>query len=380
MNDNNMHSTGNVKEEEHVLVEAIKQYLHAEKHDSDKERAMLDVARDVLGCGRRLKRPKDIDVDMWQEANATLLEAAQHKILSNGDAVVLGFMPVTVGVKNGSLSNCGGHFNAENVNQMLYDIIPDMGITVADGWFHEDQVKEAQASDLHVLLSLVSDQKPLAGYWEPRALSMDEGAHYARVFLAVALTVSGPLPANWSFEWPFTAISLPNPDKYQKLEKALWRAVDKPSNRDSDVFVQVMEPMLHEDALSESQTQMDLLRIERALQDLNARVDSGEKIEADLRLQVIWPQAPGEAQMAQAQPSLRLRVMHKTAGKPEAKQDWFTVSYNTKNTNQWHDLLVEVMQMVYAQGHGFLQVQQMSGLDFQRELMLNAMTTPTVFQ
>lgn len=380
MNDNNLLQTSNNKDEEYVLVEAIKEYLHADKHDAQKERTMLDVARHVLMCGRGLKRPKDVDMDMWQEANATMMEAAQHKIQSNGDAVVLGFMAVTVGVKNGALHNCGGRFNAEDVNQMLYSIIPDMGITVADGWFSEEQVKDAQASDLHALLNMVSEQKPLDGYWEPRPLSMDESAHYARMFLAVTLTVSGPMPEGWSYDVPFNKIALPNPDKYQKLEKALWRAVERPSNRDTSVYVQVMEPMLHEDCLIESQTQMDLLRIERGLQDLNNRVDTGEKVEADLRLQVIWPQSPDDAQHPNAQPSLRLRILHKTAGQEQATQDWYTVSYDSKNVDKWHDLLVELMQMVYAQGHGFLQVQQISGAEFQHELMLNAMATPSLFQ
>lgn len=380
MNDNNLVLSAVNKDEEYSLVDAIKQYLHAEKHDPKKERIMLDAARNVLDLGRRLKRPKDIDVEMWLEANATMLEAAQHKILDNGDAVVLGFMPVTVGVKQGALRDCGGAFDAENINQMMYAVIPNMGITVADGWFSEDQVKDAQATDLHALLSMVCEQRKLSDYWEPRTLSMDENAHYARMFLAVTLTVSAPLADGWTFDWPFKAIALPDPQKYQKLEQALWRAIATSSNRDLDVYVQVMEPMLHEDALTESQTQMDLLKIERALQDLNAMVDGGAKIEADLRLQVIWPQAPQENQHPDSQPSLRLRILHKVAGEEQAFQNWYTISYDSKNSDKWHDLLVEVMQMVYAQGHGFLQVQQVSGNQFQHELMLESMSTPHLFQ
>jgi hypothetical protein len=366
-------------DEDHALVDAVRAYIGSDSPSPDQATTMRSMALQVVMSGRHVRRPQDVDIRLWQEVHQAMREVSQHIVLKDGSAAVLAFMPVTLGIKQGVIYDFGGRFDAQPIAQQLSKMIDGTEVSVADGWFSEDQVLHAEFGDLRGLLTQMVVDKKLTNYWEPQSLTTQEDTLFSRMFLAVALTVPGPLPAGWSYESPFRNVRAAENGEDKIIEDLVWSAVEHGGQ--AEVCLQVMEPMMHQDAIAESQTQVDLLKIEHALQYLNAQADTAIAINADLLLQVVWPQAPEDVQHADAAPSLRFRILYQVQGDPEAHQHWYPISYKANNNpRMWQGLLTEVMQMCYALGHQHLEIEQISGGDFQASLMSNAMEAPAMYQ
>jgi hypothetical protein len=232
-------------------------------------------------------------------------------------------------------------------------------VRVADGWFSDDQVVHARPEELRNLLDQITATNKRSDYWSTVPYDTPDNTLAKRIFLAVTITMAAPIEMEWISELPLPSVFPLERGQVNSVDSLLLRCFDTDSH--DHIEIHAMELMTHMNAITASQTKFDLLKIDHALRYLNTQAAGEIKINADMLLQVIWPQPPEYPQHIDSTPALRFRILYQVEGDANAHEKWYNVDYDgNKNPTLGQSLITEIMRMCYVFGHQHLEIEQTS--------------------